>query len=815
MTPLIKQLSRGLPSLYQTFDDNADRKNPALARQLWGMFDDVKDELHRLNEQGAGVYVTVNQTDGKGRKKENIVGVNALFLDFDTPDADRVARLQLLPLPPSIINESSKDKHHAYWVLSDEMSLTHFSDCQKRLIEYFTKQGYAPDKSIHDLSRVMRVDGFIHHKVKNGIETEPFISRVVSQGRSYRCDELMAWLASFDDDLTTPSYQLINTPSTHTHASDFVRAAAQGRWGYVLARLGYDVGTGKHCPCPVCGGHDRFRFDNHNITEGDGGWICSQGNGDTTGGDGLSFLIDHAGMSAKDAIRAVCDALNVSLPSVPMANVDFAKLGKQAGNKKASPALTNDAVVDYTQLETVELQDNYTSQATPKQLFSLPIDPQIDAELERVIRSYSILSSDEMVMVVKNILICAIGGRKVKSESNNPTNSFFMVLGETGSGKNILTTAVEGILSQCRLSHLKTGSGNTSSSGFISSLVSTPAQVQIIDEFGQVLSAARSHGQSHQKEAFIKIMETYSSYDSSIRSKNYSQFGAKKAEAAVEVLCPSLTLVTMATPMQVARALTSEDVENGFVNRFIIVNMPEHGDDDLDTFCITDQTEPLPLSQQCIDYLRAARYGANRGNLVQFIDEPYNERPNWRVLSWDPVAKEMVNQYYRTLERERRCRKDGLFTGVTKRRHEQVMRLATAYANFNSVSTGEQLITPECVAYATLFVEFFGANALAYLRANLADNDFAKMRNLVLDKVNSIKEHDKHRGITVREIARVSTLFQSMPKYMRAQVVNTLIDEQLILFVKMSSASGRGPKREALIDPKYFDPQKMVLVEFK
>ncbi|UTO05346.1 hypothetical protein NKT77_01440 [Moraxella sp. FZLJ2107] len=36
MTPLINQLSHGTPSLYQTFDDNADRKSPALTRQLWG-----------------------------------------------------------------------------------------------------------------------------------------------------------------------------------------------------------------------------------------------------------------------------------------------------------------------------------------------------------------------------------------------------------------------------------------------------------------------------------------------------------------------------------------------------------------------------------------------------------------------------------------------------------------------------------------------------------------------------------------------------------------------------------------------------------
>ncbi|WP_147488947.1 primase-helicase zinc-binding domain-containing protein [Moraxella catarrhalis] len=66
--------------------------------------------------------------------------------------------------------------------------------------------------------------------------------------------------------------------------------------------LGYDVGDGRHKPCPHCGGRDRFRFDNHNIQAGDGGWICSQGIGETTGGDGLSFLMDHVSMQPKDAL---------------------------------------------------------------------------------------------------------------------------------------------------------------------------------------------------------------------------------------------------------------------------------------------------------------------------------------------------------------------------------------------------------------------------------------------------------------------------------------------------------------------------------
>lgn len=101
-------------------------------------------------------------------------------------------------------------------------------------------------------------------------------------------------------------------PSNHNVpklTAERVRALARGRWDSILGRLGYTVSTNgnKHTTCPVCGGKDRFRFDNENNT---GSYICSQGNGETVVGDGLSLLIDHAGMSIDDAITSVTAVLN-------------------------------------------------------------------------------------------------------------------------------------------------------------------------------------------------------------------------------------------------------------------------------------------------------------------------------------------------------------------------------------------------------------------------------------------------------------------------------------------------------------------------
>ena len=50
--------------------------------------------------------------------------------------------------------------------------------------------------------------------------------------------------------------------------------AARGKWRGILLSLGLPRQslTGKHGPCPVCGGEDRFRWDN---LEGRGTFICT------------------------------------------------------------------------------------------------------------------------------------------------------------------------------------------------------------------------------------------------------------------------------------------------------------------------------------------------------------------------------------------------------------------------------------------------------------------------------------------------------------------------------------------------------------
>lgn len=74
----------------------------------------------------------------------------------------------------------------------------------------------------------------------------------------------------------------------------------RNRWPDLLAHFGIDQNllTGKHGPCPVCGGRDRFRFDDKN---GRGTFFCSH----CGSGDGFDLLRLIKGWQFKQAAAEV------------------------------------------------------------------------------------------------------------------------------------------------------------------------------------------------------------------------------------------------------------------------------------------------------------------------------------------------------------------------------------------------------------------------------------------------------------------------------------------------------------------------------
>jgi putative DNA primase/helicase len=157
---------------FQTLDDDQTRKDRRLNRLLTGRLEEVADTLERLNQRGAGVYVTVNKIRPGPRTAANVIAVRAVFVDLDDAPLDPV---WLYELPPHIIVESSPGKYHVYWRAHRSVELGYFKTLQRKLANVFDG-----DPSVCDLPRILRLPGAWHQKVRpDGRRSEPFMTRII------------------------------------------------------------------------------------------------------------------------------------------------------------------------------------------------------------------------------------------------------------------------------------------------------------------------------------------------------------------------------------------------------------------------------------------------------------------------------------------------------------------------------------------------------------------------------------------------------------------------------------------------------------
>lgn len=155
---------------FQTFDDDKVRKNKSLAHVFHGTLNQHIEPLTKLNQQGAGVFMMVNEGDGvihAGKKTcrtaSNVIRVRSLFSDLDGAPLEPLLECS----QPDIIVESSLGKWHCYY-LTNDCPLDEFTRRQKQIAQKFNS-----DPKVHDLPRVMRLPGFFHQK------DTPFMTRII------------------------------------------------------------------------------------------------------------------------------------------------------------------------------------------------------------------------------------------------------------------------------------------------------------------------------------------------------------------------------------------------------------------------------------------------------------------------------------------------------------------------------------------------------------------------------------------------------------------------------------------------------------
>ncbi len=188
---------------WQTYDDRrlADgrpRRDRRLSRKRHGDYCRHADLLARLNtpDIGAAVTITVNQTDGCGRRAGNITRIAAIAADIDHALPD-------LPLDPGLVVETSPGRHQVWWPLDDESTLTR---AQHAGIMSALVVAYGADAAAIDIARVLRVPSFFNNKAA------PFRVRIIGGTQSFTTGS--ALIAAFPTPLAVPKPPVASTGVT-------------------------------------------------------------------------------------------------------------------------------------------------------------------------------------------------------------------------------------------------------------------------------------------------------------------------------------------------------------------------------------------------------------------------------------------------------------------------------------------------------------------------------------------------------------------------------------------------------------------------
>lgn len=443
-------------------------------------------------------------------------------------------------------------------------------------------------------------------------------------------------------------------------------------------------------------------------------------------------------------------------------------------------------------IELPELHELPEPQSPPQPAEEPPVDIPVPVLMELVEWMERYAETPNRVISVQGALAVAsvLAGRIYESENRNVSSLYLLVLAPTGAGKGYAKTAIRTLLAHAGLPGLLSGSGNTSAGAVFSALFRSPTHIQITDEYGKHLIAARRQQAGAMADALTVLTEAYSDATGILVPRNYSHFHLSKKELAAldtkTVYRPAITILALATQEQVCHGLTTAEIDDGFLNRFLVVDASSVGALPERRIRATDPPRAL------IEWARAVRRTGDRdisGTSMVGVDTDYDIAPTPVRVPIDPAAWGTFDAFRDTIRQGQ-----WIEPRLTIRWRENAMRLATALAV--AADPHAPRITQTLADWAVRYVHYHGAAFVRLAAAHIADSDYHRLYLAIRDAI----EHAGPSGLTERELCRRCRLVERTPLHMRDQVLAALIRDEAIAKVRVKT---KGRTREALVHGSY------------
>ena len=378
-------------------------------------------------------------------------------------------------------------------------------------------------------------------------------------------------------------------------------------------------------------------------------------------------------------------------------------------------------------------------------------------------------------------------GRNWRTDGDNYSSLYFLLLGRTASGKEHGLKLIDAVLTQSDLD-LVGPSRYTSDAGVMSSLEIRPKHISLADEFSRYLKSSRTSGDANQSNAQSSLMEVWGRLSGIHRNKGYSARGMSKAQmeemANSHVKRPSITMLGVATPDDFYSAIGDEDVSNGFLNRFLICET------EVPRLPMQKNRDPIEISPEFRKWARENAFpvidgdedimdAINRNNAAdpgEPITVPFSSK------TWD-MLEEIDAEYLTRMDRLDAQGLDGLYG----RAREIIMRLALIVSR----SCESEKILAEHLTWAREYVEYHSAKLEDRTKDDMGASDLQRILNSVYKMIEAAADDDNVIGLTQREMVVRCKPFRNLDTRTREEIAKLLASDFGVVIRQLKRGNSR------------------------
>lgn len=378
-------------------------------------------------------------------------------------------------------------------------------------------------------------------------------------------------------------------------------------------------------------------------------------------------------------------------------------------------------------------------------------------------------------------------GRDYRTNQDNYTGTYTIVVAPTGAGKEKPRSMIKDILVNTGQS--KVVSSSPTSKGAISTALIECPRIQFqIDEIGHFIESGNGRNASQNKiDVRSSLMELYGLCGSTFLPEKYSRMGEYKSgiqndsdieKVDLTIQKPFVSVFGMTTPAKLIESMTKMMIQDGFINRFTIVQAQE-GRQKMQN--ITHR----PTPQSVLNWTETARNRSSSA-LGAGLRDTFNIKTQENILDFSEESLELISKFEdKIIAKQNELEKTGL-DELYSRTVEQAMRysLIVELAQRPESNT----VQKDSVKWAIEYVIYNAEQFEKLVKFELVETRHEALYN---DGYKVIA-NTKGKGMSHSDLMGLAP-FRGLKANERKEIIDYLVDSERIIVDNV--ATGGKPKK--------------------